>query len=166
MTKREFIDDINDFYDLIDFCNQHGCYECEDIVDDDEYDDMVDDDLHESAGDDSWRQIRDWLADLPTGYDFYLRRGMFDFVGIDYEFEEYKSRVLDWADSEGVWDDDEEEEDDEEDDDDDLDFEESDISMEDMMKAGFAQASAILAQDAAKSQMQARAFEELLAPQF
>lgn len=166
MTRRDFIDCVNDFYDLIEFCNDNGCEICEDLYDDDSYDDAIEEDIRDSIGDYSWRDFRDYLQSLPTGYDWYRRDGSFDYVGVDHDFEEYKADVLRWADEEEVWDEDEEDEEEEEDDDDDLDFEESDISMEDMMKAGFAQASAILAQDAAKSQMQARAFEELLVPQF
>ena len=36
---------------------------------------------------------------LPTGYDYYRCDGSFDYVGLDdSDFEDYKSRVLDWMD--------------------------------------------------------------------
>ena len=55
---------------------------------------------------------------------------------MDNDFEDYKNDVLDWADSEGVWDDDEEDEDIEEDYEDDDDFEiEDDVSMDDVAEA-------------------------------
>lgn len=169
MTRREFLESVNDFYDLITFCNDNGCDICEDLYDDDEYDEAIENDIRDTVGDYSWRDFRDYLSDLPTGYDWYRRDGEFDYVGVDHDFDEYKADVLRWADDEGdIWDEDdeEEEEDDEEYDDEDLVFEESDISMEDMMKAGFSQVSAFLAQNAEENKRQAEAFEELLVPKF
>ena len=51
-----------------------------------------------------WRSIRDFLADIPTGYDYYRCDGSFDYVGLDdSDFEDYKSRVLDWMDEDDLW---------------------------------------------------------------
>lgn len=147
MTRREFIDTVNDFYDLVSFCNENGCDMCEDIYDDDERDGMIDEDIRDAVGYDSWRDIRDWLSSIPTGYDLYIRHSSFDYDGVDNDFEDYKNDVLDWADSEGVWDDDEEDEDIEEDYEDDDDFEiEDDVSMDDVAKACFEQTAQRMAQ--------------------
>lgn len=112
MTRQEFIDSVNSFYDLIDFCNDERCYLCEDVIDDDQLDECVEEDIAEYGR--GWRGLRDWLADIPTGYEYYRRDGAFDYVWLDdQDFENYKQDVLEWADEANVF---EEEEKDEEDD--------------------------------------------------
>ena len=37
MTRNEFIDNITEWYELKDFCNDFDCDICEDIYDDDDY---------------------------------------------------------------------------------------------------------------------------------
>lgn len=161
MTRREFLDNIDDFYGLLEFCNENGCDICEDIYDDDAYDECVDDDLAEATREDGWRTIRDWLDDLPVGYDFYRREGFLTYSGADNDFDDYKSDVLEWADDNEIWDeeDDEEEEDLEEDvnEDDDFEVEES-IPFDDMMKA----CTASLAEQEARVEAEQQKQNELL----
>lgn len=59
--------------------------------------------------------IRGYLDEIPTGYEYYRCDGSFDYTGLDddSDFEDYKIRVLEWMDDEGLWD--AEEDDDEED---------------------------------------------------
>lgn len=53
-----------------------------------------------------------FLSDIPTGYEYYRCDGTFDYVGLDEsDFEDYKSRVLDWMDEDSLWDAEEEDED-------------------------------------------------------
>lgn len=162
MTRQEFIDRVTDFYELVEFCNENGCDICEDLYDDDGLDECVEDDLRNAAGEDSWRNIRDWLGDIPTGYDWYCREGYFDYRGVDYDFDEYKENVLNWADDEDIWDDEDEEDEEDLDEEDDDDFEvEEDVSMDDMVKACFEQTSEHMAQVETERQKLNESFAEL-----
>ena len=110
MTRSEFIDNITEWYELKDFCNTFDCDVCEDIYDDDDYDDCVEDDVRDVVGECSWREIRDCLCDLPSGYDYYRRNGNLDYDGMgDDDFEDYKEQALEWGDDYDVWEDEEEE---------------------------------------------------------
>ena len=113
MTRNEFIETITEWTELLEFCNDFDCSVCEDIIDDDELDEYVNEDIRTAVGDDSWRTIRDYLDDIPTGYDYYRRDGMFDYTYMDDgdDFDEYKDRALEWGDDYGLWDDEEDDED-------------------------------------------------------
>ena len=111
MTRNEFIDNITEWYELKDFCSDFDCDVCEDIYDDDDYDDCVEEDIRDAIADYGWRDIRDFLGNLPGGYDYYRRNSTLDYDGLgDDDFEEYKEDVLEWGDDFGVWEEEEEEE--------------------------------------------------------
>lgn len=111
MTRQEFIDDVTSWSELLDFCYEYSCPECDDIVSEDAYDDEINERLYERARDDNWWEVKDWLNDLPTGNDYYDR---YNDCGVDDDFECYKDDVLHWADNYGdVWEDEEDEEEDE-----------------------------------------------------
>lgn len=110
MTRDEFMDNINDFSELLEFCSDEDCEICADIYRDDDYDREVEDDIANAGY--GWRALRDYLSDLPTGYDYYRRNGSFDYDGLDdRDFEDYKSEVAAWMDDGGWWDEDEPEDD-------------------------------------------------------
>ena len=119
MTRNYFLAYVTEWSELIELCREYDCDICEDIIDEDEFDEYVDSDI--ANMDYGWRSIRDFLADIPTGYDYYRRDGSFDYVGLDNDddFEDYKSRVLDWMDEDDLW---EPEEGEDEDDDFDPDY--------------------------------------------
>lgn len=110
MTRSYFWDYVTDWGELIELCRDYQCNICEDIIDDDQLDEYVMDDI--SNSDQSWQGIRDSLGNIPTGYDYYRYDGTFDYVGLDdSDFEDYKSRVLDWMDEDSMWDAEEDDED-------------------------------------------------------
>lgn len=110
MTRSYFLDYVNDWYELIELCQEYDCDICEDIISDDTLDEYVDSDI--SGTDYGWRRLRDFLSDIPTGYDYYRCDGSFDYVGLDDgDFEDYKSRILDWMDEDSLWEAEEDEED-------------------------------------------------------
>lgn len=143
MTRSFFEDYVTDWPELIDLCRDCDCDICNNIIDGDSLDEYVDSDI--SDCDYGWQALRDYLSDIPTGYDYYQYDGAFDYVGMDDgDFENYKSSVLDWMDENELWDDDEEDEEneDEEDSDPDCDFpkepeeppvEEEDFSVTDLI---------------------------------
>ena len=98
MTRSEFLDNITEWYELKDFCNDFDCDVCEDIYDDDDYDDCVEEDIRDAIADYGWRDIRDFLGNLPSGYDYYRRNSTLDYDGLgDDDFEDYKEDVLEWG---------------------------------------------------------------------
>lgn len=115
MTITQFRDDINDFSDLIAFCNEIGCDYCEDIYDDDSRDEIIEEDLADYINDNSWRDTRYWLYGIETGYEWYRRDDYGDWVGLgDADFEQYKDDVETYCIDGGHFDEEDEDEDDEE----------------------------------------------------
>lgn len=143
MTRNEFLESVNDWWELKDFCSEIGCEHCDCIIDDDGLDEEIEYALGEYLRDYNWREIRDMLDDIPTGYDWYRCDGSFDYVGLDDDdFDSYKDDVLDWADDHDVWDEDEDDEEyfDEESNEEEVieeepdeHFEEADFSVTDLM---------------------------------
>lgn len=120
MTRSYFLRYVTEWYELIELCQEQDCDICEDIIDEDGLNEYVDSDI--SNTDYGWRRIRDFLDEIPTGYDYYRCDGTFDYVGLDAaDFEDYKNRVLDWMDEDDLWEP-EEGEDEDEDFDPDCDF--------------------------------------------
>lgn len=115
MTRSYFLDQVNSWSELIDLCSDEGCDICSDIYSNDDIDSMIDDDVAEAIRSESWRYIRDNLADIDTDYDYYRCDGMFDYVGMDdTDFDTYKDDVLDWMDDCDRWEPEEDEEEEEE----------------------------------------------------
>ncbi len=113
MTRSYFLDYVTDWDELIGLCRDEECGICEDIIDDDELDEYVRSDIENTNY--SWRDIRDFLQSILTGYNYYRCDGSFDYVAMgDSEFEDYKNRVLEWMDDGGYWEAEEDEEEEEE----------------------------------------------------
>lgn len=95
MTRSEF-EEISEFWELRDFANDNGLYNCiEDYLDCDDLDEFIKDDV--ADWDDSWESLGRALLDLPSGYDFYYREGYLYYYGYnnnDDAFFELKDRVL------------------------------------------------------------------------
>lgn len=110
MTRQEFIDDILDMSDLYNFCANNRGYDhvIEDIYAEDALDDFVNNEVINYT---DWRDLYNFLEDIPTGYDWYRIDCYGDITGIDdSEFEDIKSDLLDELDSD-EWFEEEEEED-------------------------------------------------------
>lgn len=106
MTRNEFIEDVNCWSDLIDFCCDYGCDYCSDVYDDEQKDDYFDEILIEMAENaSSWQELRESLNDIPTGYDYYIQDAYGDWSGADGgDFDEHKEDILYWADNCEIWD--------------------------------------------------------------
>lgn len=99
MTRQEFIDDILDMSDLYNFCANTRGYDhvIEDIYAEDALDDFVNNEVSNYT---DWRDLYNFLKDIPTGYDWYRIDYYGDITGIDdSEFEDIKSDLLDELDS-------------------------------------------------------------------
>ena len=64
MTRQEFIDNVTEWHELIDFCNDHGLSICDDIMCSDAFDECVEEDV--SNRDCGWYELMDALNDLPS----------------------------------------------------------------------------------------------------
>ena len=88
MTRQQFIEEVNSWYDLIDFCNDNNLDDLCDVYDDETASELIDEALAEEIQYRSWRDIRDMLGSIDDGYDFYLARGGLAFEGLsDWDFD-------------------------------------------------------------------------------
>lgn len=113
MTRSEFIEDINTFSDLRDFCCDYGLSYLDEFIDGDDLDSEVDEDIKDC--DFGWGTILDCLRNIAsiTGADFYRKDGWLDYVEMDDgDFRELKEDVCRTVDENEDWDPEEDEEDD------------------------------------------------------
>ena len=112
MTRTEFLEDVNSWWELIEFCSNEGCDTCEDIYSEDSRDEYINEQLMAWAREDTWQELYSRLENIPTGYDYYRDDGYGEWVGMDDgDFDEYKDDVLEWMDNHGYWDEEDDDED-------------------------------------------------------
>lgn len=68
MTRQDFIDDVNSFWELIEFCGDERLDICEDLVFWDELDGYI---MRAIRDFDTWQGIRDFLSDIPDGGEYF-----------------------------------------------------------------------------------------------
>jgi hypothetical protein len=107
MTKQEFLDDITEWGELIDFCNENSLETCSDIIDDDQMDEMV-----KAEAESGWARVMYFLAQVDTSSDdYYLINGYGNAENLNYgTFEEYKEQAIGDFECNNDWDCDEEDE--------------------------------------------------------
>ncbi len=111
MTKTDFLDDIDTWSRLMDFCDEENCDICEDVYDKDEVDSKIDEDIIEELRYTPWQNIRDNLNNIPEGSEYYYRQDSLDYSALDdIGFDNYKDRVVDWMDENESWDEEDENE--------------------------------------------------------
>ena len=71
MTRQYFIDNINYWSELLEFCSDEDCDVCEDIYSEDARDDCIDEELVDMARNNNWREMYNILDSIPGGYDYY-----------------------------------------------------------------------------------------------
>lgn len=114
MTRQEFIEEVNDFYDLIEFCDEQDIDLCNRVYAQADYDAMINECLCDWAREGHWWDVLERLRNLPTGYDWYYDG---DYGWEEAYFPDFKNEVIDIMDRDDAWDEeevDEEDEDDEE----------------------------------------------------
>lgn len=168
MTRNDFLEIVNDWWKLKGFCLDYDCDYLEPIYDENGMDEEIDYFLRDGQADDySWRELRDVLENIPTGYDAYRQNSCFNWDGLDdYDFDSYKDDVLDWADDHDVWDGDEDDEEypDKEPTEDESDerFEEADFSVADLMGMCSVTLVTIQTDNLRRVQEEAAAFNRLI----
>lgn len=113
MTREEFLDNITDWWELIDFCSDESCDICDNIYSSDARDEEINEyQLTDWARNNTWQNLYSLLENIPTGYDYYRLDEYGDWEALDDDdFDDYKDDVLNWADDRGVFDEDDDEED-------------------------------------------------------
>jgi len=108
MTRQDFIEEVSNFSELIDFCAETGCSELEEVYDEYTYYEIINEDIVQWARDGDWKSLYNILDSLPDGYDYYTcEYGEWTGLGWD-EFHDYKENVLLWADRNEAFDEEEE----------------------------------------------------------
>lgn len=114
MTKREFIENVNNWKDLIEVCDEYCCDLCADILYQNEFEEQVEFDLIDQYPHiANWHELRQKLNGLPehskTGY--FYRDGPLNYSQIDdQDISGYKENVADWMEVRGHFDKEESEE--------------------------------------------------------
>lgn len=103
MTRDEFIQQADNWEFLIDWCYDNGCSYCDDIYSDDNRDDRIDEEVSEYIRQERWYDLKRWLDDIPTGYDYWRKDDYGDWYGVDDELDEYLTDILQWADEHSVF---------------------------------------------------------------
>lgn len=113
MTRQEFIDEIDDFDALTNFCLDVNCSLCDDVYDEEAWNDDIDESLCETAQNNSWRDMLDILQEYYriSGCGWYRRDDYGEWYCLDDDdFTAYKECILHYGDDNDIWDDEEEEE--------------------------------------------------------
>lgn len=117
MTRDEFYEEITDWWELKDFCDNESLSTLDCIYDEYDFDEHIDDALDNVVrfGGEGWYDIKDMLNEVPTGHRFYYvdPDDAWNCWGVDDDFEDWKQDVINAMDDLGLWeieDDDDEEE--------------------------------------------------------
>lgn len=106
MTRREFIDDITTWVELIEFCRVHGMSTCDDIIHHNVLQQNIAEDMVLYGDRYNWTDIRAWLDDIDADAVYYRRESSFEYEALDdSDFNDYKDYALEEADEICIWDD-------------------------------------------------------------
>ena len=111
MTRQEFLDTVQDIDDLYNFCCDNGFDGYfDDIYSSDNIEELICERVNDITRHNSWTDARDFLNDIPDGYDWY-RVSSYDneISGMsDDDFADLYRDVLDYLDDIDWFDDEEE----------------------------------------------------------
>lgn len=108
MTREEFLDNVNDWDELLDFCYDNDIYTCEDIHTDAQKDEYIEDNLVEWARTSTWKELYNILDDIPDESNWYIINDYGEiWEATDDDFEDYKQRTLEKCDDDLLFDEEE-----------------------------------------------------------
>lgn len=114
MTRREFEDEVTTWWELQDFCEEIRCNIMDGLIDGDSRSAYIDEELVDLARNNTWTDLLSILQryEDESGYEYYLYDEYYgEYRGIsDYDFDDYKQQVMEWADQNDAWEPEEEEE--------------------------------------------------------
>ena len=112
MTKTEFYEEITTFKDLIDFCQDNGCYYIiEDIIPSDDFDEWFWNTLEDLRHRWYWHDLKSKMEEIECPCnDYFIPTGGLDYNDLsdDFDLGDYLDQVIDWGDEEGFWEEDDE----------------------------------------------------------
>lgn len=106
MTRQEFIDSVNSFYDLIDFCQNEDIDITDDVYDSCYLNDIIIDCIKEMN---DWEDVLSLVRSIPRGCEFYREDGYGGYEDAYPYFEDYKRDVIRYMDNMDSWDEEDEE---------------------------------------------------------
>lgn len=97
MTRREFIEDITTWRDLIEFCNDNDAYSyVDDIYTNEDMNSYIEREAEEFISENGWTIFRDCLNDISEGHEYYRRDGEMSFEYMDAnDLRDLKGEILD-----------------------------------------------------------------------
>lgn len=101
MTRTEFIEDVNSFYELIEFCQDERIDYCDDLITSDYANQIILERLREF---DNWEDAWRYLDEIPQECEYYREDGYGSLESADDMFEDYKQDVIDHMDTHELWD--------------------------------------------------------------
>lgn len=109
MTRAEFDENINSWYDLIDFCQEYGLSSCDNIYDSDQVIEIIRDEANYDGVRGVFYLVRN-ISDLDAEYFYYGNSGLVSLYD-DIDFERYRLRVIEEFEENFDFDEDDEDED-------------------------------------------------------
>lgn len=83
MRREDFYNDITMYEDLISLANETEYFDLiYDIHDDDSYSNLISERIDDVVMEWTWEEVRDFLDELPHGYDYYLDCGYCEYIGL------------------------------------------------------------------------------------
>ena len=70
MTRQEFIDNVTEWSELIDFCDDNELDECEDVMSSEDMNDYIENNISDHVYDSGWRSVVETLSGIDTNYDY------------------------------------------------------------------------------------------------
>ncbi len=110
MTRTEFYERVDSINDIIEVACDYGHW-AETIITEDEFDSRVDSDLYDAVrdGDYTWDEIRDYLNDIPTGYELYTCDGWLSYDPVTMDIGEIRDDLFEFLWGNGYIDEEDEE---------------------------------------------------------
>lgn len=104
MTRNEFLEEVTDFGELRNFCDNEGIDICDCVMDGEYFDEIILDRIRERGYFDTWQEVYRFLRDLPDGAAYYIENDYGEINEVtDDDFEELKQQVLDHMDEHDYW---------------------------------------------------------------
>ena len=103
MTRAEFINTVDSWPDLLDFCYTHNCPVYDDIHIAEERDRIVLNNIREWTYGMTWQDILDLICDIPTSGDVFSYDEYGQWHDITEDFPEWKDKVILWGNQTGFW---------------------------------------------------------------
>lgn len=98
MTKNEFLQDITEWSELLDFCKETNCPLCDDIIPEENLNPHVIKEIKIATENMTWQNLKEQLNEIDDLCDFYLHKDGFSFLeAAEIVFEERKKAVSQWG---------------------------------------------------------------------